>query len=76
MRPLFLIAAIALLAACSSQAVVHHSPYDLNRDGVLDARCPGLEYDTSENTLYEWRSEASGDCADDVPLKESQEEQS
>lgn len=68
MRSVLFIASVALLAGCSTQGVVHHSPYDLNRDGVLDARCPGMEYDTSDNSLYGWRSDASGECADQAPL--------
>ena len=69
MRKLLAIPALALLAGCSTQGVVHHSPDDLDRDGVLDARCPGMEYDTSENTLYGWRSRASGACAEQAPLE-------
>ena len=69
MRSILVISALALLAGCSTHGVVHHSPYDLDRDGVLDARCPGVEYDTSENTLYGWRSRASSECADQAPLE-------
>lgn len=72
MRSVLVIASIALLGGCSTGGMVHHSPYDLDRDGVLDARCPGMEYDTSENTLYGWRSKASGECADKVSLAEKQ----
>ena len=68
MRPVLLICAALFLAGCSSQGVVFHSPYDLNRDGTLDARCPGTTYDTSEHTTYGWRSDASIDCAEQVPL--------
>ena len=68
MRPLLLICALTVLAGCSSQGVVFHSPYDLNRDGTLDARCPGTSYDTSKHTSYAWRSKASGECAEQAPL--------
>lgn len=70
MRTLLVISAVAFLAGCSTHGVVHYSPYDLDRNGVLDARCPGMEYDTSDNTLYGWRSRASGECADQAPLQE------
>jgi hypothetical protein len=72
MRSVLFIASVALLGGCSYGGVVHHSPYDLNRDGTLDARCPGMAYDTSENTLYGWRSDASGECADQAPMAEEQ----
>ncbi|QFU74855.1 hypothetical protein EY643_03930 [Halioglobus maricola] len=62
MRSLVIVVALAALAGCSTQGVVHHSPYDLDRDGTMDARCPGLEYDTSKNTLYGWRSKGSEAC--------------
>lgn len=71
MRALIMVAGLLLVSGCSSHGVVHYSPYDLDRDGVMDARCPGMEYDTSKNTLYGWRSRASGDCADQAPMKES-----
>ena len=70
MRTILAISAVAFLAGCSTHGVVHYSPYDLDRNGVLDARCPGMEYDTSDNTLYGWRSRASGECADQAPLEE------
>ncbi len=70
MRTILAISALALLAGCSTKGVVHYSPYDLDRNGVLDARCPGMEYDTSKNTLYGWRSRASGECADQAPLEQ------
>jgi len=37
---------------------------------VIDARCPGMEYDTSDNTLYGWRSRASAECEQQAPLEE------
>ncbi len=70
MRSFLVISVLALVAGCSTHGVVHYSPYDLDRDGVLDARCPGMEYDTGDNTLYGWRSRASGACAEQAPLAE------
>ncbi len=61
------ILSLALLAGCASKGMVFHSPYDLDRDGVMDARCPGLEYDTSGNTLYGWRSHGSAECEERAP---------
>lgn len=71
MRIAFALTVMAFLAGCSNHGVVHYSPYDLDRNGVLDARCPGMEYDTSDNTLYGWRSRASGECADQAPMEDS-----
>lgn len=62
MRSLVFIVVAAALAGCSTHGVVHYSPYDLDRDGVMDARCPGMTYDTSDNTLYGWRSPGSKEC--------------
>jgi len=55
-----IVAGIVLLAGCASRD--YHSPYDLNRDGTLDARCPGVSYDTTRHTWYGWRSKASVEC--------------
>jgi hypothetical protein len=41
---------------------MHYSVYDLNRDGVMDAVCPGMEYDPSKNTIYGWRSSYEDEC--------------
>ncbi len=71
MRKIFLAAIVLSASGCSTHDVVHYSPYDLDRNGTMDARCPGMEYDTSENTLYGWRSRASGDCAEQAPLDET-----
>jgi len=71
MRIAFALVAMAFLAGCSNHGVVHYSPYDLDRDGVLDARCPGMAYETNENTLYGWRSRASGECAEQAPMEDS-----
>jgi hypothetical protein len=54
--------ALITLAGCSSQNVVHYSPYDLNRDGVMDAKCPGMTYDTQRYRHYSWKSRASQEC--------------
>lgn len=70
MKRLYLLVAAITVAGCSSHGVVHYSPYDLDRDGVLDARCPGMQYDASKSTLYGWRSPASADCAEQVPMSE------
>ncbi len=49
------------MAGCSTNTM-HYSVYDLNRDGVMDAVCPGMEYDPSKNTLYGWRSSYEDEC--------------
>ena len=61
MRPLLIIAALATLAGCATDTM-DYSPYDLNRDGTLDAICPGMEYDPSEHSHYGWRSDGSDEC--------------
>lgn len=70
MRKCLMILSISLLAGCS-KGIVFHSPYDVDRDGVIDARCPGMEYDTSKKTIYGWRSKASGACEDQAPAATS-----
>lgn len=70
MRTLFLLTGFILVSACSSHGVVFHSPYDLNRDGTLDARCPGMSYDTDRHSAYGWRSKASGECAEQAPSEQ------
>ncbi len=61
MRSLLIIAALATLAGCATDTM-YYSPYDLNRDGTLDAICPGMEYDPSEHSHYGWRSDGSDEC--------------
>lgn len=68
MHKVLFVSTAIFLAGCSSQGVVYHSPYDLNRDGTLDARCPGMTYDTDRHSSYGWRSKASGECAEQAPL--------
>lgn len=64
MRKVMIIgAAVLVLGGCSTGGTMHYTTYDLDRDGVMDARCPGMEYDPSRNTLYSWRSKASKECA-------------
>ncbi len=70
MRMCLMLLSIALLAGCS-RGIVFHSPYDVDRDGVMDARCPGLQYDTSKKTLYGWRSKGSGECEKQAPAESS-----
>ena len=65
MRTLLALAAFTLISGCASNQM-YYSPYDLNRDGTLDAICPGMEYDPSERSMYGWRSDASGECNDRV----------
>ncbi len=60
--------AVVVLSGCSMGNIQHYSTYDLNRDGVLDARCSGTEYDVDNDRWYSWRSDASDDCGDDQPL--------
>ena len=61
MRSLVIIAGIVLLAGCSSNRM-YYSPYDLDRDGTMDAMCPGMTYDTSKRSYYGWRSKGSKAC--------------
>ena len=69
MRGIFMAGiAIVSLSACSTGGLEHFSTYDLDRDGVLDRRCAGTEYETDRNTWYGWRSKASKECAKNQPL--------
>jgi hypothetical protein len=63
--------ALTTLAGCSTGDIQHYSTYDLDRDGVMDRRCPGKEYDLERNRMYSWRNKASDDCADDAPQEGS-----
>ncbi len=72
MRKCLIALPIVLLAGCATGDMAFNSPYDLDRDGVMDARCPGMEYDTSKNTLYGWRSKGSDACEEQgAPVEES-----
>jgi len=66
MRITLVCLALLALTGCSWGHMAHHSPYDLNYDGTLDAVCPGTEYDTSEYHIYSWRSRASTECNEKV----------
>ena len=66
MRVVLVGLALVTLVGCSMGRVAHHSPYDLNYDGTLDAFCPGTEYDTSDYHFYSWRSRASTECNEKV----------
>jgi hypothetical protein len=66
MRISLILLSLVALAGCSTQEIAHYSPYDLNRDGIMDARCPGMEYDTSEYRHYSWRSDGSEECNEKV----------
>jgi hypothetical protein len=66
MRVALILLALGTLAGCSWEKMAHYSPYDLNRDGVMDAVCPGMVYDTSDYRHYSWRSVGSRDCNDKV----------
>lgn len=66
MRITLILAAFLTLTACTTEPVAHYSPYDLNRDGVMDAVCPGMEYDPSQYLHYSWRAKGSIDCNDKV----------
>jgi len=72
MRTLLAMIPLVVLAGCSTHGVVHYSPYDLDRDGVMDARCPGMEYDITNNTLYGWRSRGSAACEAQAPVMEEE----
>jgi hypothetical protein len=62
MRITLMSLALVTLAGCSWERMAHHSPYDLNYDGTLDAVCPGTAYDTNDYHHYSWRSKASTEC--------------
>jgi hypothetical protein len=66
MRVALVLLALGTLAGCSWEKMAHYSPYDLNRDGVMDAVCPGMDYDTSDYRHYSWRPVGSDDCAEQV----------
>lgn len=68
MRIFLLTIPMAILAGCASGDMAFYSPYDLDRNGVMDARCPGMEYDVKDYTLYGWRSDGSVECAKQVPM--------
>ena len=62
MRLAIIFATVVVLAGCSTARVAHYSPYDLNRDGVMDAVCPGMAYDTTKYRYYSWKSDGSKEC--------------
>lgn len=66
MRATLLLLALGTLAGCAWEPIAHYSPYDLNRDGVMDAVCPGMEYDPSQYKHYSWRADGSTDCNEKV----------
>jgi hypothetical protein len=66
MRFTLIFFAVATMTACSTEPMAHYSPYDLNRDGVMDAMCPGMTYDTSEYKHYSWRADGSIECNEKV----------
>jgi hypothetical protein len=43
-----------LISGCASNRM-YYSPFDLDRDGTMDAICPGMEYDPKEHSHYGWR---------------------
>jgi hypothetical protein len=61
MRLSLLAAAVVMLSGCASNQM-YYSPYDLNRDGTMDAICPGMEYDPAQHSMYGWRSDGSDEC--------------
>jgi len=63
MRVFLLAAAVVMLSGCASNQM-YYSPYDLNRDGTMDAICPGMDYDPSKHSSYGWRSDGSDECND------------
>ena len=48
--------AMITLGGCSTGGIEHFSTYDIDRDGVMEARCPGMEYELDANRWYSWRS--------------------
>jgi len=62
MRVALILLAVITLAGCSSSHIVRYSPYDLDRDGVMDAVCTGMEYDPDHYYRYSWRSKGSTEC--------------
>jgi len=71
MKKLWIPVLLGLIAGCSSQDIAHYSPYDLDRDGVMDMRCPGMTYDTGRGSLYGWRSKASDECEAQAPQSQA-----
>ncbi|MEP1469924.1 MAG: hypothetical protein ABJK25_03045 [Halieaceae bacterium] len=63
MRLVLLASTFMIVTGCASNQM-YYSPYDLNRDGTMDAICPGMEYDPSDRSMYGWRSDGSGECND------------
>jgi hypothetical protein len=63
MRVIFTIIALGMLTACAG-STNYYSIYDVNRDGVMDFVCPGMEYEPTQHKNYSWRSSASEDCRD------------
>lgn len=66
MRLIPVLAVLTALAGCSTEPMAHYSPYDLNRDGVMDAICPGMAYDINEYKHYSWKSDGSQECNEKV----------
>ncbi len=66
MRVALFLLAVVTLAGCAWEPMAHYSPYDLDRDGRMDAVCPGMEYDTSDYRHYSWRPVGSRDCNERV----------
>jgi len=66
MRATLILLALVTLSGCAWEPVAHYSPYDLNRDGVMDAVCPGMEYDPSQYKHYSWRADGSIECNEKV----------
>jgi hypothetical protein len=62
MRITFALLTLLTLAGCAWEPVAHYSTYDLNRDGVMDAVCPGMEYDTEQYSHYSWLPDGSARC--------------
>ena len=61
MRTVLTLFVLSMLAGCSSSGS-YYSTYDVNRDGVMDFVCPGMEYDPSKHTVYSLRSQGSQQC--------------
>ena len=61
MRVFTIVVSLIAIAGCATDTM-YYSPYDLNRDGTMDAICPGMEYDPADHSMYGWRSDGSDEC--------------
>ncbi|MBT4520525.1 MAG: hypothetical protein HOC23_11010 [Halieaceae bacterium] len=66
MRTLMAFVIMGFLAGCTGGDIKNYSTYDVDRDGVMDFICPGMEYDPEDYHHYDWRPEGSEECRDEA----------